>query len=115
MQRIGKRQNTGELLGFWSIQIGVYAIATAMKKLGLNAIKPKKNAYYPDTGDELKLRAEFLLKTSFNPITHNTPLGRRYHYIKIASGLELFSVAYWILGTKEFVGYAFYQTSLMQS
>jgi transposase InsO family protein len=99
----GKRRIRAELLDL-EHQIGVYAIATAMKKLGLNAIKPKKKHYYPDTGDE-QVYAPNLLKRQFNPITHNTHWVGDITYIKSHQGWSYLACVL-DLGTKEIVGYA---------
>ena len=99
----GKRRIQADLLDL-ECKVGVYAIATVMKNLGLKAIRPKKKHYYPNTGDE-HVYAPNLLKRQFNPTTYNTHWVGDITYIKSHQGWSYLACVL-DLGTKEIVGYA---------
>lgn len=99
----GKRRIQAELLDL-DCRVGVYAISTVMKNLGLRAIRPKKKHYYPDSGDE-HIYAPNVLKRHFNPATYNTHWVGDITYIKSHQGWSYLACVL-DLGTKEIVGYA---------
>jgi transposase InsO family protein len=99
----GKRRVHAELLSL-DHKVGVYAVATAMKKMGLMAIRPKKKHYYPDSGEEHRY-ADNVLKRQFNPDTHNTHWVGDITYIKSHQGWSYLACVL-DLATKEIVGYA---------
>lgn len=99
----GKRRIQAELLDL-DCRVGVYAISTVMKNLGLRAIRPKKKHYYPDSGDE-HIYAPNLLKREFSPGTCNTHWVGDITYIKSHQGWSYLACVL-DLGTKEIVGYA---------
>jgi putative transposase len=99
----GKRRIQAELLDL-DCKVGVYAISTVMKNLGLRAIRPKKKHHYPDSGDE-HIYAPNLLKREFSPGTCNTHWVGDITYIKSHQGWSYLACVL-DLGTKEIVGYA---------
>tara|TARA_R110001583_G_scaffold137948_2_gene289532 strand:+ start:187 stop:627 length:441 start_codon:yes stop_codon:yes gene_type:complete len=80
----GKRRIQADLLDL-DCKVGVYAIATVMKNLGLIAIRPKKKHYYPNKGEE-QIYAPNLLRRQFNPTTYNTHRVGDITYIKSHQG-----------------------------
>jgi len=99
----GKRRIQADLLDL-NCKVGVYAIATIMKKSGLTAIRPKKKHYYPNAGEE-QMYAPNLLIRQFNPTTYNTHWVGDITYIKSHQGWSYLACVL-DLGTREVVGYA---------
>lgn len=99
----GKRRIQADLVDL-DCKVGVYAIASIMKNMGLIAIRPKKKHYYPNQGDE-QVYAPNLLKRQFNPTTYNTHWVGDITYIKSHQGWSYLACVL-DLGTKEIVGYA---------
>ncbi|SUI62500.1 Integrase core domain [Shewanella morhuae] len=99
----GKRRIQADLVDL-DCKVGVYAIASIMKSMGLIAIRPKKKHYYPNSGDE-QVYAPNLLKRQFNPTTYNTHWVGDITYIKSHQGWSYLACVL-DLGTKEIVGYA---------
>ncbi len=99
----GKRRVHAELVSL-NHKVGVYAVATAMKKMGLIAIRPKRKHYYPDSGEEHRY-ADNVLKRQFNPETHNSHWVGDITYIRSYQGWNYLACVL-DLATKEIVGYA---------
>jgi transposase InsO family protein len=66
-------------------QIGIYAVASLMKKTNIKAIRPKKRHYYPNSG-VLHRTADNLLNREFNQQSSNTHWVGDITYIKTYQG-----------------------------
>jgi transposase InsO family protein len=84
--------------------VGIYKTASIMKTNNLNAIKPTKRHYYPDSGVEHKY-ASNLLKRQFKPDTHNTHWVGDITYIRNYQGWSYLACVL-DLATNEIVGQA---------
>lgn len=106
-QTYGKRRIHVELLcrGY---DIGLYKTTSLMKQAGLQAIRPKRRHYYPDSGEEQRY-APNLLKRQFKPEQHNTRWVGDITYIKTWQGWSYLACVM-DLSTQEIVGYALSQS-----
>ena len=103
LETYGKRRIRVELAKSGT-KVGLYAVASMMKKRHLTAIRPKKKHYYPDAGEEHRF-ADNVLKRQFNPATHNSHWVGDITYIRTHQGWSYLACVL-DLGTKEIVGYA---------
>jgi putative transposase len=103
----GKRRMQVELASLGH-DIGLYRIASLMKKADVLAIRPMRKHYYPDAGMEQQY-APNILKRQFNPDTHNTHMVGDITYIRTWQGWSYLACVM-DLSTKEVVGYALSQS-----
>ena len=80
----GKRRVQAELASLGH-DIGLYRIASLMKKADVLTIRPMRKHYYPDAGMEQQY-APNILKRQFNPDTHNTHMVGDITYIRTWQG-----------------------------
>jgi transposase InsO family protein len=98
----GKRRTQVELAN-QGIEIGIYKIASLMKKANVIAIKPKKRHSYPS--GEVHKKAAHLLKRQFNPETIHTHWVGDITYIKTYTGWSYLACIL-DLGSREIMGWA---------
>ncbi len=103
----GRRRMNIELkkLGY---TIGIYKTAALMKEANVVAVTPKKQHYYPNSGEECRY-APNLLKRQFNPETLNTHWVGDITYIRTNQGWSYLACVL-DLGSREIVGWAVSQS-----
>ena len=103
----GRRRMNVELnnLGY---AIGIFKTAALMKKAKVVALSPKKQHYYPNSGEECRY-APNLLKRQFNPETLNTHWVGDITYIRTNQGWSYLACVL-DLGSREIVGWAVSQS-----
>jgi transposase InsO family protein len=85
-------------------QIGIYAVASLMKRANIKAIRPKKRHYYPDTG-ALHKTTNNLLDHDFNQQKSNTHWVGDITYIKTYQGWS-YLASVLNLASRQVVGWA---------
>ena len=88
--------------------IGIYKTAALMKQANVVALTPKKQHYYPNSGEECRY-APNLLKRQFNPDTLNTHWVGDITYIRTNQDWSYLACVL-DLGSREIVGWAVSQS-----